>query len=198
MSSSSLPLRFVMSAAKESQLPESQAELALVGRSNVGKSSLLNSLANRKNLARTSKSPGATKLLNVFEFENMPGHWLVDLPGYGFAKVSPNERRRWQAMIEGYLTNRNQLLAVLMLIDGEVGPTALDLQTQEWLQHIGLEVMYVATKHDKVRSSALQKRKREVNSKLGVDRGVSWVSAAKGTGIVELRRKIINRLTGED
>lgn len=165
-----------------------------MGRSNVGKSSLLNALANRKNLARTSKSPGATKLLNVFEFENHPGHWLVDLPGYGFAKVSPNERRRWQAMIEGYLTQRDQLTAVLMLIDGEVGPTALDLQTQEWLAHIDLPIMYVATKHDKVKSSKLQKRKRDVNAKLGVDKGVSWVSAAKGTGLAELRRKIVEQL----
>ncbi len=194
MSSPPLPLRFVQSAAKEAQLPESVREVALVGRSNVGKSSLLNALANRKSLARTSKSPGATKLINVFELENAPGHWLVDLPGYGYAKVSPNERKRWQAMIEGYLTEREQLVAVVLLIDGEVGPTALDLQTQEWLAHIGLPMMYVATKHDKIKSSKLQTRKRDLTTKLGLKKGVSWVSASKGTGMAELRRRILDEL----
>ncbi|MCP3938174.1 MAG: YihA family ribosome biogenesis GTP-binding protein [Actinomycetia bacterium] len=194
MSNSPLPLRFLQSAAKEAQLPESVRELALVGRSNVGKSSLLNALANRKNLARTSKSPGATKLINVFELESAPRHWLVDLPGYGYAKVSPNERKRWQAMIEGYLTGREQLVGVILLIDGEVGPTALDLQTQEWLTHIGLPIIYVATKHDKIKSSRLKTRKRDLTAKLGQAKGVSWVSASKGTGMAELRRRILVEL----
>lgn len=197
MATAPLQLEFLQSAAKVDQLPDAVAEVALVGRSNVGKSSLLNALANRKALARTSKAPGATKLLNVFEFENRPGHWLVDLPGYGYAKVSPNERQRWRHMIEGYLTERETLVAVLMLIDGEVGPTTLDLETQAWLHHIAVPILYVATKHDKVKSSKRLARKKEVYRKLGVTSGVSWVSAHKGVGINELRSRILDTLVGD-
>ena len=197
MATAPLQLEFLQSAAKVHQLPESVAEIALVGRSNVGKSSLLNALANRKQLARTSKAPGATKLLNVFELQNHRGVWLVDLPGYGFAKVSPNERQRWRHMIERYLTERESLVAVLMLIDGEVGPTKLDLETQAWLHHIGVPILYVATKHDKVKASKRQARKKDVFRKLGVTSGVSWVSAHKGVGLNELRARILDTLVGD-
>ena len=146
-----LPLRFVQSAAHADQLPDSLLEIAVIGRSNVGKSSLLNAVANRKGLAKTSKTPGATRLINIFELETAPaGRWLVDLPGYGFAKVPEHERRRWQKMIEGYLTGRDTLQGALVLIDGEIGPTQLDLQTVEWLAHIELPLRFVATKTDKV------------------------------------------------
>ena len=197
MATAPLQLEFLQSAAKVQQLPDSVAEIALVGRSNVGKSSLLNALANRKQLARTSKAPGATKLLNVFELQNHRGVWLVDLPGYGFAKVSPNERQRWRHMIERYLTERESLVAVLMLIDGEVGPTKLDLETQAWLHHIGVPILYVATKHDKVKASKRQARKKDVFRKLGVTSGVSWVSAHKGVGLNELRARILDTLVGD-
>ncbi len=191
-----LALRFVRSASLVEQLPSSLIELAIVGRSNVGKSSLLNALANHSKLARTSKSPGATRLLNVFELDPVDsGRWIVDLPGYGFAKVPAKERRRWQGMIDGYLTEREELAMVLLLIDGEVGPTKLDLQTVEWLGSIGLTVRFIATKSDKVSSSKRPNRKREVAEKLGVEPGdVAWVSAAKGWGIPELRTEIKARL----
>ena len=153
---------------------------------------MLNALANRKGLARTSKTPGATKLLNVFEFEQKPGQWLVDLPGYGYAKVSANERARWEHMIEGYLTERETLIGVLHLIDGAIGPTSSDVQTLEWLRYQGLEVIIVATKDDKVKSSKRRKRRGELSEGLGVSRGdVNWVSAAKGTGLSELRGVIL-------
>lgn len=184
-----LPLQFLRSASSVEQLPEAVAEVALVGRSNVGKSSLVNVLAQRKQLAKTSKTPGATRLINVFELAPAgSGHWLVDLPGYGYAKVSHAERDRWRPMIEGYLTGRPSLVAVLVLIDGEVGPTKLDLQTVQWFQQLGMPVRFVATKGDKVGSSRRPARRADLAAKLGVAKAdVLWVSASKGWGVDELR-----------
>ncbi len=184
-----LALRFVSSYPDARQMPDTAAEIALVGRSNVGKSSLLNALAQRKQLARTSKTPGATRLINAFELGTEgSGRWLVDLPGYGYAKASKAEQARWSSMAEGYLAHRAPLRGVLHLIDGEIGPTGGDLQTVAWLDGLDLPVTYVATKIDKVRPSRRGARKAELASKLGTDRGaVQWTSAAKGTGIAELR-----------
>ena len=184
-----LALRFVSSFPHARQMPATVAEVALVGRSNVGKSSLLNALAHRKQLARTSKTPGATRLLNGFELgAEGSGRWVVDLPGYGYAKASKAEQARWSSMAAGYLAHREPLRGVLHLIDGEIGPTSLDLQTVEWLDSLDLPVTYVATKADKVRPSRRGARKAELAAKLGTDRGtVQWTSATKGTGIGELR-----------
>lgn len=192
-----LQLRFVQSASRLSQLPEREVELAIIGRSNVGKSSLINALANRKKLAKTSKTPGATQLINIYELDpEGSGRWLVDLPGYGFAKAPANERQRWARMIEEYLTQSETLMAVLVLVDGAVGPTELDLQTIEWLDHIDLPYRYVATKDDKVKSSKRGARRQDLVKKLGVDKSdVLWVSAEKGTGIPELRGEIHAFLT---
>jgi len=185
-----------MSAAKHGQLPESLVEIAVAGRSNVGKSSLLNALANRKGLAKTSKTPGATRLLNIFELQpEGSGKWLVDLPGYGYAKAPKHEQQRWAKMIENYLIERENLELVLMLVDGEIGPTGLDKQSLEWFRHIGLPILIVATKQDKVKSSQLGKRKRDVAKGCGVEpKDVRWVSAAKGNGIPELRNEIYSLL----
>ena len=184
-----LAFHFVSSYARATEMPATVAEVALVGRSNVGKSSLLNALAQRKQLARTSKTPGATRLINAFELgAEGSGRWLVDLPGYGYAKASKAEQRRWSSMAERYLADREPLRGVLHLIDGEIGPTALDLQTVEWLDSLDLPVTYVATKADKIRPSRRGARRAELTAKLGTDRGaVQWTSATKGTGIGELR-----------
>ncbi len=188
-----LPIHFVQSASSLHQLPTSRRELAIIGRSNVGKSSLINALANRTKLAKTSKTPGATQLINIFELApEGSGNWLVDLPGYGFAKAPRREITRWREMIEQYLTGSASLEAVLVLIDGAVGPTPLDLQTIDWLHHIDLPARFVATKADKVRPSKSKARRTEVLTLLEVERSdVLWVSASSGLGIDELRREIL-------
>ena len=187
-----LRLRFVASFARARDLPETEAEIALVGRSNVGKSSLINAAANQRKLARTSKTPGATRLLNAFELgPEGSGRWLVDLPGYGYARASKADRRAWATMVEGYLVGRDPLRGVLHLIDAAIGPTASDLETRAWLADIGLPVSYAATKADKVKPSAAARRRNELTDKLGVAPGdVSWTSARTGTGIPDLRSRL--------
>jgi GTP-binding protein len=182
-------MRFVASYTDVADMPPTESELAIVGRSNVGKSSLINALAHRHDLAKTSKTPGATRLLNAFEVgAEGSSRWLIDLPGYGYAKRSKVEQRRWGDMIERYLLGRPQLDVVLLLIDGEVGPTPLDLQTRHWLTEVGLPVVHVATKADKVRPSKSKRRRVDLVDALGVAKAdVIWVSAAKGTGIPALR-----------
>ncbi len=183
-----LPLRFLMSADDAGNLPDSRAEVAVVGRSNVGKSSVVNALAGRQGIARVSKTPGRTRLLNCFEID---GATLVDCPGYGYAEASKAARHSWQAMIDRYLLEREQLSMVMALVDGEIGPTRLDLQLLEWLRGNGLPHAVIATKHDKVKSSQRHRRNREVAAacQLAVS-DVVWVSAAKGTGVERLRNLV--------
>ena len=192
MAAGPLQLQFVRSYVDIDALPFVNAEVALVGRSNVGKSSLLNALAQRKNLAKTSKTPGATRLMNAFELapENS-GRWVMDLPGYGFARVSKAEQQKWATMLSEYIEERENLVSGVLLIDGAVGPTALDLQTVDWLHSLDRSITYVATKADKVKPSQSKKRRNELTAKLDVTKAdVTWVSADKGTGIAELRAKI--------
>jgi GTP-binding protein len=175
-----------MSADRVGALPDSRAEIAVVGRSNVGKSSLLNALANRKNLANTSKTPGRTQLLNCFQLGD--DATVIDCPGYGYASVSKTMRASWQRMIDTYLLEREQLTMVLVLVDGEVGPTQLDAQMLDWLQANALPHSVIATKHDKLKAAKREKRKRELAAACGLlPADVVWVSAVKGTGIDRLR-----------
>jgi GTP-binding protein len=186
--SAPLDLRFVLSADGIDLLPRSPAEIAVVGRSNVGKSSLLNALGNRKSLAHTSKTPGRTQLLNCFAVGEPGGPTVIDCPGYGYASVSKATRASWRGMIEGYLLGRDQLTMVLALIDGEIGPTKLDLQMLGWMRENVVPHTVIATKHDKVRPSQREKRKRELALACDLDRSdIVWTSAAKGVGIDRLR-----------
>jgi GTP-binding protein len=176
----------VTSAPTVRALPPTPAEVAVVGRSNVGKSSLINALANRKNLAHVSRTPGRTRLLNLYEVDG--GGSLVDLPGYGYAAASRAERARWPAMVEGYLLGRHGLAMVVVLIDGAVGPTPLDRQALDWLRANAVPHTVVATKHDKVRPSHRPRRAREVAAGCDLEPGdVVWVSASTGHGIDHLR-----------
>ena len=181
---------FVTSAANLAACPpESVAEVAFAGRSNAGKSSAINAITNQTRLARISKTPGRTQLINFFGLAE--GRFLVDLPGYGFAKVSKAEQQKWATMLSEYIEERENLVSVILLIDGAVGPTSLDLQTVEWLHSLDRPITYVATKADKVKPSKSKKRRTELTEKLGVTKAdVTWVSAEKGTGIPELRQAI--------
>ena len=181
-----LQLEFVTSADHLDRLPESLAEVAVVGRSNVGKSSLINALAKRNGLANTSKTPGRTQLLNCFELPD--GTTMVDCPGYGYAKVSKVQRASMARMIERYLEGRDPLQMVMVLVDGEVGPTPLDRSMLEWLREEGLPHQVVATKHDKVKTKVRDKRKRELAEACDLEPGdVVWVSATRNVGVDRLR-----------
>lgn len=183
-----LPLQFVMSAANVRDLPDSPAEVAVVGRSNVGKSSLINAISGRTSLANVSKTPGRTRLLNCFALAGADGATVVDCPGYGYAEASKAMRASWQAMIERYLLEREQLAMVVVLVDGEIGPTRLDIDLLEWVRANELPHTIVATKHDKVKSSQRDKRKKELAARCHLQpEDIVWVSAAKGTGIERLR-----------
>ena len=184
-----LQLSFVTSAKRYTDLPDTPCEVAFVGRSNVGKSSLINALANQRQLAKVSNTPGRTQLLNLFTLRN--GGTIVDLPGYGYAKVPGRERSTWQAMIEGYLLEREGLQVVFVLVDGEIGPTKLDVQMFDWLRSCDVPHTIVATKLDKVKPSKLATRKRDLSKACMLDpTDVLWVSASKGTGIIELQRVV--------
>ena len=189
-----LQLTFVTSAVDAKTLPNSPAEVAVVGRSNVGKSSLINALANHKQLARVSKTPGRTQLINLFSMPN--GSTLVDLPGYGYAAVPGRVKQGWQKMIEGYLLDREELVNVFVLVDGEIGPTKLDVQMLTWLRASEIPHTVVATKHDKVKSAKRQTRKRDLAAGCMLEPGdIVWVSASKGVGIEQLRSLVYSHLT---
>jgi GTP-binding protein len=181
-----LELEFLTSAATVADLPQTRSEVAVAGRSNVGKSSLLNALAGRRDLARTSSTPGRTQLLNCFDAGSSTT--IVDLPGYGWAKTSADNREAWQRRTRAYLRRRDHLVMILLLVDGEVGPTRLDVEMLAWLRDHDRPFTVVATKHDKVRSSRRVKRRRELAAGCGIapDEAI-WVSATRHVNIDRLR-----------
>jgi GTP-binding protein len=182
-----LRFRFLTSATRLDQLPDSSAEVAFVGRSNVGKSSLLNALGGRSAVAHVSKTPGRTQLLNCFAIGDTAAT-AVDCPGYGYAKTSKAVRASWGPMIEAYLRGRPELRMTMVLVDGEIGPTPLDLQMLDWLRAEQLDHTVVATKHDKVKAARRQRRKRELAEACDLEPGdVIWVSATKQVNIDRLR-----------
>ncbi|MFA6316425.1 MAG: ribosome biogenesis GTP-binding protein YihA/YsxC [Elusimicrobiota bacterium] len=179
-------VRFLMSTVEPDKLGLCGAEVAFVGRSNVGKSTLLNALCNNKTLAKVSGTPGRTRTINVF----LCGHdrWLVDLPGYGYVAGKVAQREGWGPMIETYLTSRSTLRAVFVLVDAKVGPTKLDFGMMEWLEEKHLPWRVVATKADQVKPSRSLVQRREIAGSLGIKpEDLAWVSADKKTGIQALR-----------
>lgn len=167
-------------AVKPMQYPEpSVPEIAFAGRSNVGKSSLLNLLTRRKNLARVSGSPGKTRTINFYRINDE--FRIVDLPGYGYARVSKSESEKWGAMMESYLENREGLLKVIQLVDIRHKPSAQDVQMYDYLKYFNLDGIVVATKADKVSSNQRSKNILEIRKTLGMSKSdkIIPVSALK-------------------
>lgn len=185
-------------AVKKSQYPEdTKKEIAFAGRSNVGKSSLLNLLVNRKNLARVSGSPGKTRTINFYEINDE--FRIVDLPGYGYAKVSKSVTENWGDMIEGYLANRQGLIKVVQLVDIRHTPSAQDVQMYQWLKHYGFDGIVAATKSDKISRNEMVNRISVIRKTLGLspEDTVIPVSALKRTGYDKLLEEL-DRLLEEE
>ena len=156
---------FIKSAVDQSHWPNSPLpEVAFLGRSNVGKSSLINSLLNRKKLARTSNTPGRTQAINFFDINE--SFVFVDLPGYGYAKVPKKMRESWGKMAEKYLANRAQLVLSIQIVDARHNPTELDLQLYDWLQFHQQNSLIVATKSDKLSNNKLKKSIDTIEKKM--------------------------------
>lgn len=148
-----------------SKLPKNEGvEIAFAGKSNVGKSSLINGLLNRKALARTSSQPGKTQTINFYKINQR--FYFVDLPGYGYAKVSASEREKWGKMIENYLHTSEKLALVFLLIDIRHEPSANDKMMYDWILHNGFTPVIIATKADKIKRSQLQKQIKIIRTKL--------------------------------
>ncbi len=188
---------FVQSVAEARRFPTlDMPQVAVAGHSNVGKSSLLNALFGRRGLARTSKSPGRTRLLNLFAVDERL--LVVDLPGYGFARASRREQARWSRLIEEYLTSKPGADLVLALMDIRHGPKALDLQLIEWLNARGLRWLPVATKADKLSGNARARRLKEMTRALGGMLAPLPASAHDGRGIDVLRELVERELALDD
>jgi GTP-binding protein len=177
---------FVGSAVRREQFPrDGLPEVAFLGRSNVGKSSLLNALARSRNLARVSAQPGRTQTVNFFRVDNEM--YLADLPGYGFARVPEAVRAGWEQIVTTYLTDRAPLALCLFLVDARHEPSQGDQTLREWLDHFGFPYVVAATKADKLGKAELARRLKALREGIGrAARDVIAVSASDRTGIDEL------------
>lgn len=186
---------FIKSATKPSHYPPPDLpEVAFVGRSNVGKSSLINALVGRKNLAKTSNTPGRTQLINFFSVNEKIS--FVDLPGYGFAKVSRAMRKNWGEMIESYLRGRPNLALVILILDIRREPNADDLSLRDWLEHYRIPYLYALTKSDKLSNNEIFRQKKMIEKTLRVseDNKLVVFSAKTATGKEQLWRVMENKL----
>jgi GTP-binding protein len=181
--------KFITSAAKPADFPPGRLpELAVVGRSNVGKSSLINALVGQQGLARTSRTPGRTRLLNWFEVDGRFN--LVDLPGYGYAAVDRDMRAGWQPLIEEYLSKRDVLAGVLLLIDVRRGPEDEELDFVPWLEGKKIPIVVALTKADKLPKNKRMLEVAKAKKTLGLKRDPFAVSAQDGEGLDPLWRAL--------
>ncbi|MBK4774650.1 YihA family ribosome biogenesis GTP-binding protein [Streptococcus rubneri] len=188
----------LLSAANKSHYPQDDIpEVALAGRSNVGKSSFINTMLNRKNLARTSGKPGKTQLLNFFNIDDQLR--FVDVPGYGYARVSKKEREKWGKMIEEYLTTRKNLKAVISLVDLRHEPSADDVQMYEFLKYYEIPVILVATKADKIPRGKWNKHESMIKKKLDFDKSDTFIifSSVNKAGVEESWSAIFQKIFTE-
>ena len=188
-------LEFIKSVENFDHIPKDNLkEIAFAGRSNVGKSSLINCLLNRKNIARTSSTPGKTRQLNYFKINQKI--YFVDLPGYGFAKAPKTERVQWRRLIENFLTQSPNLKGVVSIIDSRIGPTKLDLQLLEWLKNFNIPIILVGTKSDKLSKSALLNQVRRYSNQLNDFKLKQIIpfSVINGAGKKEVWREITTLL----
>lgn len=174
----SISAKFVASATTPASfVKDRRKEIAFMGRSNVGKSSLLNSLLGVKGLARTSSTPGRTQAINFFLIEDQ--FYFVDLPGYGYAKVSKSERAAWGQLIEKYLAEREQLVLSILIVDARHEPSPLDLQMKSWLQHFGLPYLVVSTKNDKLSANERRASQQRARKALEVERIIPYSAVTR-------------------
>ncbi|WP_088007263.1 ribosome biogenesis GTP-binding protein YihA/YsxC [Indiicoccus explosivorum] len=175
-------VELVISAVRPEQYPEGDLpEFALAGRSNVGKSSFINKMIGRKAMARISSKPGKTQTLNFYKIEDQL--YYVDVPGYGYAKVSKKEREAWGKMIERYITGRDVLRAVIQIIDLRHPPTEDDIMMYDFLKHYGIPCVLIATKADKIPKGKWQKHKKIIREALQVEDGDSLIVFSSETGL---------------
>lgn len=183
-----------MSAINKSQYPdEGIPEIALVGRSNVGKSSTVNTLLNRRNFARTSQTPGKTRTINFYLINQE--FFFVDLPGYGYAKVAKSEKEKWGTIMERYLQERDELCSILLLVDIRHEPTNDDVMMYQWIKHFGYNCVVIATKADKISRGQYQKHMSIIRKKLQLekDEKILPISSLKKTGVEEIWAEIIKQ-----
>jgi len=181
-----------MTETDTQKLTASDAEVAFVGRSNAGKSSLINALCQKKNMARTSQVPGKTRTINVYEVK--PYRWIVDLPGYGYAVGSKAGKAEFGPMIEEYLTSRKNLCMIFVIIDVVAGPTKLDILMINWLKHKTYPFNIIVNKIDKVGPTKLDVRMKEIACQLDIDTAdLFWISSKKSAHIEPLQ-KLITKL----
>lgn len=183
-----------MSAVHKSQYPtDGIPEIALAGRSNVGKSSLTNALLNRRNFARTSSTPGKTRTINFYLINKE--FFFVDLPGYGYAKVAKSEKEKWGQVMERYLQDREELCAIFLLVDIRHEPTQDDKMMYDWIKYYGYDCVVIATKADKISRGQYLKHMSIIRKKLQLekDEKIIPVSSSKKTGIEELWNEIVEQ-----
>lgn len=183
-----LPAEFAVSAFSESDFPrEGIPEVVMAGRSNVGKSSLINRLTEQKSLARTSSTPGKTQSVNFYRLDR--SFFIVDLPGFGYAKVGKTASRQWKRLTEKYFRGRSTIVLVLQLVDARIAPTVLDLELAHWLDHLEIPRAIVATKADKLSGNGRAQQLRVISTALG-SAPVIMSSAVTGMGCDEIWKRI--------